>query len=319
MKILIVGGAGYIGSHVAKKLFQEGHTITIFDNLSTGLKSNIKSDYGFIGGDIKNYAEIASAMNNIEAVIHLAALKAAGESMSEPEKYSFNNLNGTINLLNAMCEKGVKKIIFSSTAAVYGEPKYLPIDEKHSTEPINYYGFTKLEIERILTWYSKLKGLDCAILRYFNAVGYDTEGELKGLENNPQNLLPIIMEAIIGQREKVTIFGTDWPTPDGTCIRDYIHVSDLAEGHKLALDYLINNKSTVIVNLGTGKGLSVKEIIDEAKKQSGVDFKVEFGPRREGDPAELYAETKIAKELIGFEAQYSDLETIIRTTLGAYK
>lgn len=318
MKILIVGGAGYIGSHVAKKLLSQNHQITIFDNFSTGLKENIQAGSALIEGDITDYNQILEALSGQEAVIHLAALKAVGESMISPEKYSRNNLVGTLNLLNAMCEQDVRKIIFSSSAAVYGEPTYLPIDENHPTSPMNYYGFTKLEIERILVWYSQLKNIRFAILRYFNAVGYNHEGAISGLEKNPQNLIPIIMETLTGQREKMTVFGDDYPTADGTCVRDYIHVDDLAEGHAQALNYLIDQKQDLLVNLGTGKGVSVREIIDETEKQTGQKIRVEIGPRRMGDPAVLYANNQLAKNLIGFEPKYSDLTTIIATTLDAY-
>lgn len=318
MKILVIGGAGYIGSHVSKKLLAEGHQVTVFDNLSTGLKENILPSTTFIKGDILFPDQLDSAMSGQEAVIHLAAFKAAGESMTNPEKYSINNLCGTINILNSMCQTGVNKIIFSSSAAVYGEPQYLPLDENHPTEPINYYGFTKLEIERILKWYSQLKNIRFAALRYFNAVGYDHEGELRGLEKNPQNLLPIVMEAISGQREKLQVFGDDYTTADGTCIRDYIHVDDLATAHAKALDYLTEKNKDLIVNLATGQGLSVKDIITEAQKQSGVDFTVEIVARRPGDPAKLYAGNALTKELLDWQPQYSDLETVVSTTLKAY-
>lgn len=318
MKILVIGGAGYIGSHVSKKLLAEGHQVTVFDNLSTGLKENILPSTTFIEGDILFPDQLDSVMSGQEAVVHLAAFKAAGESMINPEKYSINNLYGTINILNSMCRAGVNKIIFSSSAAVYGEPQYLPLDENHPTEPINYYGFTKLEIERILKWYSQLKGIRFAALRYFNAVGYDHEEELRGLEKNPQNLLPIVMEAISGKREKLQVFGDDYPTDDGTCIRDYIHVDDLATAHAKALDYLTEKNKDLVVNLATGQGLSVKDIITEAKKQSGVDFNVEVATRRPGDPAKLYAGNALAKELLDWQPQYSDLETVVSTTLKAY-
>lgn len=319
MRILVIGGAGYIGSHVCKELIKQNHQVTVFDNLHSGLKENLLPMATFIEGDILFSEQLDAALSGQDAVIHLAAFKAAGESMTNPEKYSINNLCGTINILNAMCKADVKKIIFSSSAAVYGEPKYLPLDENHPTKPINYYGFTKLEIERILKWYSQLKDIHFAALRYFNAVGYDHEGELKGLEKNPQNLLPIVMEVISGKRKKLQVFGDDYETPDGTCIRDYIHVDDLANAHAKALNYLEQKQKDLIVNLATGKGLSVKEIITETKKQSGIDFTVEVVARRAGDPATLYASNALAKELLDWQPRYSDLETIIYTTLKAYK
>ncbi len=317
--ILVVGGAGYIGSHVTKELIKAGHKAIVFDNLITSRKENVVDGADFIFGDVRNPADIAGAMKqDIDAVVYLAALKAAGESMLIPEKYAVNNIGGAINLLNAMAENDVKKIIFSSTAAVYGEPQYLPIDENHPTEPINFYGFTKLEIERILKWYDKLKNIRFAALRYFNAVGYDVEGIVNSLEQQPNNLLPIVMEAVIGERPYVELFGDDYDTPDGTCVRDYIHVSDLASAHLLALDYLGKEDKSLTVNLGTANGLSVKEIINAVKKISGVDFAIKLSPRRPGDAPKLLANSQLAFDLLGWKAQYSDLETIIKTTLRAY-
>jgi UDP-glucose 4-epimerase len=318
MKILVVGGAGYIGSHVCKKLIKAGHQVRIFDNLSSGLKENISPSAEFILGDILNPEQLATALIDCEAVIHLAAFKAAGESMVKPEKYSINNLVGTINLLNACTAAGITKLIFSSSAAVYGEPQYLPIDERHPTEPINYYGFTKLEIEHLLKWYDQLKGLKFAALRYFNAVGYDSDGELKGLEKNPANLLPIVMETAGGTRPYLEIFGDDYDTKDGTCLRDYIHVDDLAEGHLKALQYLIDKNESLIANLGTSQGLSVKEIVAEAEKQLGRAIPVKIGPRRPGDPAQLYADSRLANELLDWQPQFSTLENIVKTTINAY-
>jgi len=317
--ILVVGGAGYIGSHVAKELIKAGHQAIVFDNLITSRKENVVAGADFIFGDVRNPADIGGAMKqSIDAVVYLAALKAAGESMIIPEKYAVNNIGGAINLLNAMAENDVKKIIFSSTAAVYGEPQYLPINEKHPTNPINFYGFTKLEIERILKWYDKLKDIRFAALRYFNAVGYDVEGIVNSLEQQPNNLLPLVMEAVIGKRPYVELFGDDYDTPDGTCIRDYIHVSDLASAHLLALGYLEKYDASFTANLGTANGLSVKEIINSVKKISGVDFAVKLSPRRPGDAPKLLANSQLAFDLLGWKAQYSDLETIIKTTLRAY-
>ena len=318
--ILVVGGAGYIGSHVAKELIKAGHQVIVFDNLITSRKENIVAGADFIFGDVRNPDDIGGAMKQgIDAVVYLAALKAAGESMVIPEKYAVNNISGAINLLNAMAENGVKKIIFSSTAAVYGEPQYLPVDEKHPTEPINFYGFTKLEIERILKWYDQLKGIRFAALRYFNAVGYDIEGVVNALEQQPNNLLPVVMEAVIGKRPYVELFGDDYDTPDGTCIRDYIHVCDLAGGHLKALDYLDKENKSLTVNLGTANGLSVKEIFEAVKNISGVDFAVKVGPRRPGDPPKLLANSQLAYDLLGWKAQYSDVETIVKTMLRAYQ
>ena len=252
-----------------------------------------------------------------DAFVHLAAFKAAGESMVEPEKYSINNITGTLNIMNAAVKHNCKIMIFSSSAATFGEPQYLPMDENHPQNPINYYGFTKLEIERFMDWYDKLRGLKFAALRYFNAAGYDPEGIVKGLEQKPENLLPRVMEAALGQRQ-LKIFGTDYDTRDGTCIRDYIHVTDLARAHVMALDYIAKNGKSLKLNLGTEKGTTVKEIIEAARKITGKPIPVEEAPRRPGDPASLYAKYDIAKELLGWEPKYSDVETLVSTTWKAY-
>ncbi len=317
-KILVVGGAGYIGSHVVKALRDAGYAPIIFDNLSSGVRENVLSGTEFIQGDVRNYEEILSAIKGVDGVVYLAALKAAGESMIVPEKYAVNNIYGAINLFNAMCEAGVKNIIFSSTAAIYGNPQYLPIDEKHPTEPINFYGFTKIEIERILKWYDQLKGIKYAALRYFNAVGYDPEGEVHGLERNPQNLLPILMEAALGTRPYVEVYGDDYETPDGSCVRDYIHVTDLARAHVMALEKLFAGSESMTINLGTSLGLSVFEMIDEVKKISGKDFEVRVGARRPGDSTKLLADSSKALEVLNWKPEYSDLETIVKTTWEAY-
>ena len=320
MKALIIGGAGYIGSHVARHFLDNGHKVTVFDNLSTGQMVNIFSDEDFIRGDILNPAELDNAMSGgYDLIIHLAAFKAAGESMIKPEKYSVNNITGTINILNSAVKAGIPNLVFSSSAAVYGEPAYLPIDEEHPKNPENYYGYTKLAIEQFLGWYDKLKGLKFAALRYFNAAGYDGQGRIKGLERNPANLLPIIMEAAAGIRDRLSIFGNDYPTPDGTCIRDYIHVSDLATGHLKAAEYLVKNRQSLTVNLGTGNGISVQEMADKAKTITGVDFKVEYADRRPGDPANLVASSEKAFRLLGWKAVHSSVENLISTSWNMYK
>ena len=325
MNILIIGGAGYIGSHVAREFLDNGHKVTVYDNFSTGLRENLFPEAGFIHGDIHDYPGIVRAMKTsdgkmpCDAIVHLAASKAAGESMLKPEKYSRNNIAGTINILNAACETGVKNIVFSSSAAVYGEPAYLPIDEKHPTNPENYYGFTKLEIERFLDWYDKLKGIKYAALRYFNAAGYDVKGRIKGLEQNPANLLPVIMEAACGMRKEIQIFGNDYDTPDGTCIRDYIHVNDLATGHAAALDYISKNNKSLTVNLGSENGSSVTEVVETARRVTGKPIPAVITGRRPGDPAKLTASSALALELLGWKARYSDMETLIKTSWEVYK
>jgi len=331
MNILIIGGAGYIGSHVTREFLDNGHKCAVYDNLSSGLRENLFNESTFIHGDIHDYPALLRVMNcgiflsdtkksaPFDAVVHLAASKAAGESMLNPAKYSHNNLSGTINIINASCEAGIKNIVFSSSAAVYGEPQYLPIDEKHPTMPENYYGFTKLEIERILNWYDKLKNVRCANLRYFNATGYDIKGRIKGLEQNPANLFPIVMETACGMRTEIQVFGNDYDTPDGTCIRDYIHVNDLAAGHVMALDYIIKNNKSVTVNLGSEQGFSVTEVIEASRRITGKPIPAKITGRRSGDPAKLSASCALAFELFGWKARYSDLETIIKTSWNVYK
>ncbi|MDR1929000.1 MAG: UDP-glucose 4-epimerase GalE [Treponema sp.] len=321
MNILVVGGAGYIGSHVAGELLDRGHNVTVFDNLSSGLRENLLPGAAFIHGDILRYEQLRRALaeTGAEAVVYLAALKAVGESMISPEKYSVNNITGTINLLNAAAETGFKYLIFSSSAAVYGEPVYLPIDEKHPANPENYYGFTKLEIERFLGWYDRLKGIRCASLRYFNAAGYDPRGRIRGLEQNPANLIPVIMETACGKRGELCIFGDDYDTPDGTCIRDYIHVSDLASAHALALDFISGNDRSITVNLGSESGSSVLEVLEGARRITGKPIPSRVTGRRPGDPARLTASAALAGELLGWKAEYSDLETLIRTSWDAYR
>ena len=328
MNVLVIGGAGYIGSHVTKEFLDRGNRVTVYDNLSTGLEENLFPEAGFLFGDILDYPNLVKAIkdpvNNpvhkpFDAVIHLAALKAAGESMQKPERYSLNNISGTINILNAAAEAGVKNIVFSSSAAVYGEPEYLPVDEKHPLKPENFYGFTKLEIERLLAWYEKLKGIRYVSLRYFNAAGYDINGRIKGLERNPANLLPAIMETACNIRKEIQIFGNNYDTQDGTCIRDYVHVNDLATAHAAALDYIVKNEKSLIVNLGSETGHSVTEVIDTARKVTGKPVSSVIAARRPGDPAKLTASCALARELLGWKARYSDLETLVRTSWEVYK
>ncbi|HIM83402.1 MAG TPA: UDP-glucose 4-epimerase GalE [Candidatus Marinimicrobia bacterium] len=318
MKILVTGGAGYIGSHVVLDLLAADHDVIILDDLSLGVELNIHSDAQFIfGSTLDNEALKVCFRDQVDAVIHLAAFKAAGESMTDPEKYSKNNISGTFNLLNAMTDHGVHTFVFSSSAAVYGYPEYLPIDEDHPTDPINYYGFTKLVIESFLEWYGKLRGLKYVSLRYFNAAGYDPKGRILGLEQNPANLLPIVMEVASGERDKIDVFGDDYDTPDGTGLRDYIHVSDLASAHVKALDYLQSGDS-IMVNLATGEGYSVLEVIEKAREITGHPIPYEITARREGDPAKLIATSESAGELLDWEPKLSDLESLLKTTWRVY-
>ncbi|HPX26902.1 MAG TPA: UDP-glucose 4-epimerase GalE [Treponemataceae bacterium] len=319
MKVLVIGGAGYIGSHVVKELMKNNHFVTVFDNLSSGLLQNLFPENDFIAGNILYKEDLEKAFSRgFDAFIHLAAFKAAGESMVSPEKYSVNNITGTLNILNTACEHKCLNMVFSSSAAIFGEPQYLPIDEDHPKNPENYYGFTKLEIERFMAWYDQLRGLKYASLRYFNAAGYDVDGVLTGLEQNPANLLPIIMETACGMRKEMKVFGTDYETEDGTCIRDYVHVTDLASAHVKALEYITKNSESITVNLGSGKGLSVFEMINTARKITGRTISSINVERRAGDPACLYAVSEKAKKLLDWETKYSDADTLIRTTWNVY-
>ena len=316
--ILVVGGAGYIGSHVVKALRDAGRKPVVFDNLSTGLRENLFPDIPFIHGDLLIPEQVRDAMRGIRSVIHLAALKAAGDSMLEPERYGLHNLNGTVNLLYAAGTAGVRHFVFSSSAAVYGEPQYLPLDENHPTEPANFYGQTKLQIEMLLSWFSRLRDMRYAGLRYFNAAGYDPDGEVRGLEKEPNNLLPLVLETLLGWRENLEVYGTDYDTEDGSCIRDYIHVSDLADAHLRALNFLEKQNEDLVVNLGTSKGISVLEILDAAQKVSGMDLHVILSDRRQGDPAVVLASAEKAERLLEWSPAFSDVETILKTMLTAY-
>lgn len=320
MKVLVIGGAGYIGSHVSLALQEQNHDVFVFDDLSTGKKENILPGWGFEEGSILDYSHLRDVMSRgWDAVIHLAAFKAAGESMLKPEKYSTNNITGTLNILNAMSECGVKKLVFSSSAAVFGEPQYLPLDEDHPKNPENYYGFTKLEIERFLGWYDKLKGIKFAALRYFNAAGYDLQDRIPTLEENPANLLPVIMEVAAGLRNKLQIFGDDYDTADGTCIRDYVHVSDLARAHVMGLEYIDKEAKSLTVNLGSENGISVMEMYKAALEITGREIPMTIADRRAGDPAKLVASSKKARETLGWEACYSDRENLLKSTWQSYQ
>lgn len=320
MKVLVIGGAGYIGSHVVKELMKAGHSVTVFDNLSSGLRQNLFKENDFIYGNILITEDLDNAFSRgFDAFVHLAAFKAAGESMVNPEKYSVNNINGTLNIMNAAVKHNCLKMIFSSSAAVFGEPQYLPIDEDHPKNPMNYYGFTKLKIEEFMSWYDKIKGLKFAALRYFNAAGYDPEGIVCGLEQKPENLLPRIMECACGMRKELKIFGTDYDTRDGTCIRDYVHVTDLAIAHVKALEYISKNNQSIKLNLGTEKGTTVKELLEASRRISKREIKTLDDARRPGDPASLYATSALAKKLLGWEPKYSDVDTLVSTTWNVYK
>jgi len=320
MRILVIGGAGYIGSHVVKAFLESGYQVTVFDNLSTGTRENLFDEAAFVHGDIMRPEQLAGVMSaGFDGCVHLAALKAAGQSMLYPEQYTQANLVGTINILNAAAAVSLKALIFSSSAAVFGNPVYLPIDEEHPKEPENFYGFTKLEIERLLAWYDRLKGLRYAAIRYFNAAGYDVDGRIRGLERNPENLLPVVMEVAVGLREQLSIFGNDYPTRDGSCIRDYVHVSDLADAHVRAFDYIVSHEKSLAVNLGSESGISVLEMVDRARLITGMPIPAVVTGRRAGDPSELVASSAKARELLRWEPGYSHIDTLIASTWEVYR
>jgi len=321
MKILVVGGAGYIGSHVCKSFIENGDEVTVFDNFSSGLKENLQAGAKCFEGDILQEKELHAVCseNKFEGIIHLAALKAAGESMEIPEIYAKNNISGAINLLNAAVAYNIPHFVFSSTAAVYGEPKYLPVDEKHPTNPENFYGYTKLATENMLNWYDKLKNISFASLRYFNAAGYAADSSITGLEKSPQNLLPVVMETACGIRKKMQVFGETYLTEDGTCIRDYVHVSDLAQAHVQALSYLQRTGTSFTVNLGSEQGASVMEIINMAESITGKTINYEITGKRPGDATKLLASSSLAKRLLGWEPKYSDINCLVQTTWKAYR
>ncbi len=309
--ILVTGGAGYIGSACVKALIDGGYSVIVVDNLSKGLKSLVDNNAKFYEADLTDKTGLGKVFGNrIDAVIHIAAYKAVAESMKNPEKYS-DNIRGTLNLLDMMAKHGVKKLIYSSTAAVYGMPESDLINESHPTCPINYYGFTKLASEQLIGWYSVLHGIEYVSLRYFNVAG---DYGLGYLDPEPLNVLPIIMEVIKRKRDRFMIFGNDYETRDGTCIRDYIDVSDLIMAHLLALDISGNH----IINLGTSTGVSVKELVDAAVEVTGKELPYEYGPKREGDPAVLVASNEKAMQVLGWKPE-KDIRDMIRSTFRAYE
>ena len=319
MKILVIGGAGYIGSHVVREFLDRGYAVTVLDNLSSGTRRNLFDEAAFVHGDIMNPLRLRDTMaEGFDGCVHLAALKAAGESMLRPEVYAEMNIGGTVNILNAALSAGIPNMIFSSSAAIFGSPRYLPIDEEHPKNPENFYGFTKLEIERLMEWYDRLKGLKYALIRYFNAAGFDVSGRIKGLERNPENLLPVVMETAAGLRQGLSIFGDDYPTRDGTCVRDYVHVNDLASAHVSAFEYLNEKQKSISVNLGSETGVTVSEMIRRAREITGKAIPAAAAGRRPGDPAELVASSAKAKEVLGWKPCHSDLDILIDSTWQVY-
>ena len=313
MAILVLGGAGYIGSHTVYELIDAGRDVVVADNLLTGFRAAVHPKARFYQLDIRDRSALDELFTKekIEGVIHLAASSQVGESMSDPLKYYDNNLHGTMVLLQAMVAHGVDKIVFSSTAATYGEPERVPILETDRTDPTNCYGETKLAMEHMMRWVSRAHGLKYVALRYFNACGAHPSGAIGEAHNPETHLIPLILQVPNGQREKISIFGDDYPTKDGTCIRDYIHVSDLAQAHILALDHLLQGGESDVFNLGNGVGFTVKEVIDVARAVTGHPIPAETCPRRAGDPAQLIASSKKAVEQLGWKPKYNDLNTII--------
>jgi len=311
--MLVVGGAGYIGSHMVKMLSLAGHDVVTLDNLSNGYKDAVK--YGdFIEGDIAD-AELLNSLFSktvFDGVMHFASYIQVSESVEKPSMYYKNNVTNTQVLLDAMVEHGVKNFIFSSTAATFGEPEYIPIDEAHSQKPINPYGHSKLMVEQILADFDHAYGMKSVSLRYFNAAGADADGELGERHIPETHLVPLVLQAASGRRDNIAIFGTDYDTPDGTCVRDYIHINDLCSAHLLGLEHLIAGGESKAYNMGNGQGYSIKEVIDVAKKVTGNDFEVKLAKRRDGDPAKLVADSTLLQKELGWSPQYTDLETIIR-------
>jgi UDP-glucose 4-epimerase len=320
MQVLVCGGAGYIGSHTVAELIDRGHDVIIVDSLVTGHKEAIVGGKTYIG-DIRDEKFIDGVFSNnkIDAVIDFAAFSLVGESVSEPLKYYENNVYSTLCLLKKMKQYGVDKIVFSSTAATYGEPKRIPIEETNTTSPTNPYGETKLAVEKMLKWCEKAYGIKYVALRYFNAAGAHISGKI-GEDHNPEtHLIPIVLQAALGKREKVSIYGDDYPTEDGTCVRDYVHVTDLANAHILAVEMLKNKSKSGIYNLGNGKGFSVKEVVEAARKVTGIDIKAEIGQRRAGDPAVLVASSEKAAKELGWKIKYNSLEDIIESAWNWHK
>ena len=314
MAILVVGGAGYIGSHVVRALQQSNRATVVFDNLEKGHREAI-SDVPLHVGDLRKKEDVRAVFEkyHIDAAIHFSAYSIVGESMEKPELYYENNLLGTLNLLTAMKSYGVKHFIFSSTAAVYGDPQNIPIDEKHPTTPTNPYGETKLAVEKMLAWFDTLSGIKSISLRYFNAAGADPQGDIGELHVPETHLIPLVLQVALGKRKQISIFGDDYTTKDGTCIRDYIHVNDLADAHILALYYLSSVNESAVFNLGNGNGYSVREIINVARDVTGMEIPLRIDGRRPGDPPLLIASSEKARALLDWKPKLYDIRTIVET------
>lgn len=320
MSILVLGGAGYIGSHTVYRLIESGKKVVIVDNLQTGFKKLIHPEATFYHGDLrdKKFLNTVFDQENIEGIIHFAANSLVGVSMKEPLEYYNNNVYGMIILLEVMKKHGVKHIVFSSTAATYGEPKQIPIKEDDETKPTNPYGETKLAMEKLMKWCSMAYGMNFVALRYFNACGAHPNGKIGELHDPETHLIPLILQVPLGIRDTIYVYGNDYDTPDGTCIRDYIHVLDLANAHIKALEYLKKENQSNIFNLGNGEGYSVLEIINAAKKVTNLPINVTIDKRRPGDPARLIANNAKAKEILGWQPEYTDIEEIISSAWNFY-
>lgn len=321
MTILVLGGAGYIGSHTVYALIEKGVDVVVIDNLETGHIEAVHEKARFYKGDIRDRAFVDSVLDKekIDAVIHFAANSLVGESMVNPLKYYDNNVNGTKVLLQSMVAHGLDKIVFSSTAATYGEPEKVPILETDRTEPTNTYGETKLAMEKMFKWTDRAHGLKYVSLRYFNACGAHVSGKIGEAHSPETHLIPLILQVPLGQREYISIFGDDYDTSDGTCIRDYIHVTDLAQAHILAVDYLMKGNESNIFNLGNGVGFTVKEVIDTARKVTGHEIPARIAERRAGDPARLIASSNKARQVLLWKPEHADLEEIISTAWNWHK
>lgn len=319
MAVLVTGGAGYIGSHTVRKLLEKGFEVIVFDNLSRGHIQSIPENVTLENVDLRDKSGLKTKLEkySIDSVIHFAAFAYVGESVENPGMYYENNVVGSYNLINAVNEAGIKKFVFSSTCSIYGNPENIPISEKEPANPINPYARTKYMIENILNDFDNSYGLKFVALRYFNAAGDSDNGSIGESHDPEPHLIPLVLYTALGKRDSIKIYGDDYPTKDGTCIRDYIHVNDLADAHIRALDYLGNGESTII-NLGTGDGFSVKEIIDAARKVTGKEIKSEIISRRPGDPAILIADNKKAKEVLGWKPEYN-LERILETAWNWHK
>ena len=312
MAILVCGGAGYIGSHINKALHQEGYETVVFDSLIYGHREAVK--WGtFVKGDLANPDDLEAVFrdHDIDAVFHFAAFAYVGESVENPEKYYYNNVGNTLNLLKVMRKHGCNKIIFSSTCATYGEPEKLPLTEEMPQHPINPYGATKLMVERIFKDYHAAYGLEFVVLRYFNAAGADPDGEIGESHNPETHLIPLVLDAASGKRADIKVFGTDYDTPDGSCIRDYVHVTDLASAHLLALHHLEAGRGSDFFNLGNAQGTSVLEVVEAARRVTGKNFKATMTARRPGDPPKLVGSSEKAMRVLGWRPRFADIDVIV--------